>query len=204
VIAAGTAVAVFLDRDGVLNDPVLDPADGRPESPLRAADVTLVPGAAEACRALRDAGQLLIVVSNQPAAAKGKASLEDLWAVHDRVAELLEEAGAAIDDWYYCFHHPEAVVPALRGPCACRKPADGMLRDAAAMHRIVLPESWMVGDSDADVAAGTRAGCRTVLVEHPGSAHRRGGLARPSATARDLRDAAALVVAASKMPSVNP
>jgi D-glycero-D-manno-heptose 1,7-bisphosphate phosphatase len=204
VIAAGTAVAVFLDRDGVLNDPVLDPADGRPESPLRAADVMLVPGAAEACRTLRDAGHLLVVVSNQPAAAKGKASLEDLWAVHDRVAGLLEDAGALIDDWYYCFHHPDAVVPALRGPCECRKPAVGMLRDAAAVHRIVLPESWMVGDSDADVAAGTRAGCRTMLVEHPGSAHRRGGLAQPSATARDLREAAARIVATPKMPSVNP
>jgi phosphoglycolate phosphatase-like HAD superfamily hydrolase len=72
------------------------------------------------------------------------------------------------------------------------------------VHRIVLPESWMVGDSDADVAAGTSAGCRTVLVEHPGSAHRRGGLARPSATARDLRDAAKRIVVTRKMPSVNP
>jgi D-glycero-D-manno-heptose 1,7-bisphosphate phosphatase len=204
VSATGTAPAVFLDRDGVLNDPVLDPADGRPESPLRAADVALVPGAAHACRALKDAGHLLVVVSNQPAAAKGKASLDDLWAVHDRVVVLLGDAGAAIDDWCYCFHHPAAVVPALRGPCDCRKPAPRMLRDAAAAHGIALADSWMVGDSDADVEAGARAGCRTILVAHPGSAHRRGGHVRPTATAGDLAGAAARIVSAGNLPSVNP
>jgi D-glycero-D-manno-heptose 1,7-bisphosphate phosphatase len=185
--------AVFLDRDGVLNDPVFDPADGRPESPLRAADIVLAEGAAEGCRLLRDAGHLLVVASNQPGAAKGKATLDDLWAVHERVAELLDAEGVLIDDWRYCFHHPDAVVAELRGPCDCRKPAAGMLLDAATAHGIDLPASWMVGDSDGDVEAGQRAGCQTMLIEHPGSAHRRSGDVRPSALARNLFAAATFI-----------
>ena len=188
-------VAVFLDRDGILDEPVGDPVDGRPESPLRAADVSLVAGAAEGCRRLKDAGFLLVVVSNQPGAAKGKATLDDLWAVHARVAELLRDEGAEIDDWRYCFHHPDAVTAELRGPCDCRKPAPGMLLHAAAAHAIDLPASWMVGDRDTDVEAGCRAGCRTVLVEHPGSAHRRCGDAHADVLSHSLLGAARLIAA---------
>ncbi|HMJ36396.1 MAG TPA: HAD family hydrolase [Baekduia sp.] len=192
-MSARSPVAVFLDRDGVLNEPVLDPADGRPESPLRADDVVLADGAAGACRLLADAGFLLVVASNQPAAAKGKAGLDDLWAVHERVADLLDAQGVVIDDWRYCFHHPEAVVAELRGPCDCRKPAPGMLLDAAKAHGIDLPASWMVGDSDGDVLAGQRAGCRTMLIAHPGSAHRRTGAVRPAALSPNVFAAARMI-----------
>ncbi len=116
--------AVFLDRDGVLNDPALDPVDGRFESPLHAGDVVLAEGAIEGCRMLREAGFLLLVASNQPAAAKAKATREQLREVHERVVSLLAAGGVTIDDWRYCLHHPEATVPELRGdPCGCRKPA---------------------------------------------------------------------------------
>lgn len=163
--------AVFLDRDGVINEPVPDPqTGGLPESPYRPEDVRLVPGAAEAIKELHDAGFLLVAASNQPAAAKGNATMEQLQAVHERVVELLAAEGAALDDWRYCFHHPDR-----DGACRCRKPEPGMLLDAAAEHDIDLSRSWMVGDADRDVEAGRRAGVRTVLVEHPGSAHRRKG-----------------------------
>ncbi|HEV7749923.1 MAG TPA: HAD family hydrolase [Baekduia sp.] len=185
--------AVFLDRDGVLNDPVLDPVDGRPESPLHAADIVLAEGAVEGCRLLKDNGFLLVVASNQPGAAKGKATLDELWDVHERVAELLDAAGVTIDDWRYCFHHPEAVVPELAGACDCRKPAPGMLLQAASAHGIDLPASWMVGDSDGDVEAGQRAGCQTVLIEHPGSAHRRTGAVQPAGMSRNLFTAATFI-----------
>jgi D-glycero-D-manno-heptose 1,7-bisphosphate phosphatase len=199
-----TTRAVFLDRDGVLNDPVLDPVDGRPESPLHAAGVVLAEGAAEGCRRLKDEGYLLVVASNQPAAAKGKTTLDELWEVHERVAELLDAEGVTIDDWHYCFHHPDAVVSELRGPCDCRKPAPGMLFDAAAAHGIDVPASWMVGDSDADVGAGRAAGCRTVSVTHPGTAHRRSAGLAPDAVAGDLAAAAALIAEASQGPEQRP
>jgi len=180
--------AVFLDRDGVLNDPVLDPVDGRPESPLHAQDVVLAPEARAGLRAIRERmpDALLIVASNQPAAAKGKTTPEELRAVHDRVVALLGEEAGLISDWRYCFHTREE-------GCACRKPRPGMLLDAAAEHGLDLAASWMVGDSDADVGAGRAAGCRTVLIEHPGSAHRRAGDAGPDALARNLLDAAAFL-----------
>lgn len=167
--------AVFLDRDGVLVEPVTDPRSGLPESPYRPEDVTLTEGATAALAALREAGWTLVVASNQPAAAKGTVTRAALEAVHARVAALL---GDLIDDWRYCFHHPDA-----GDACDCRKPAPGMLLAAAAELDLDLGASWMVGDSDSDVAAGRAAGCRTVLVTHPGSAHRRPGEAGATLTA---------------------
>lgn len=78
------------------------------------------------------------------------------------------------------------VVPGLSGPCACRKPAPGMLLDAAGALGIELGSSWMVGDTDADVAAGRAAGCRTLMVEHAGSKHKRLSGIQPDLVADDL------------------
>jgi histidinol-phosphate phosphatase family protein len=189
------AAAVFLDRDGVINDPVMDPVDDRPESPLRAADVVLAPGAVDGLRALAATGLPLIVVSNQPAAAKGKASDADLRGVHERVVALLSAEGVdAIGDWRYCFDHPEALDPARRD-CACRKPRPGMLEAAARDHGLDLARSWIIGDTDADVGAGRAVGATTVLVEHPGTAHRRSPDLTADAVVADLAAAAAVVTA---------
>ena len=182
--------AAFLDRDGTLNELVPDPS-GIPESPLRPADVRLIEGAAEAARALAQAGFALVCVSNQPAAAKGKVSVEQLHAVHERVLELLSEEGVHLDAFRLCLHHPQGVVPELAGACACRKPAPGMLLDAAEELNLDLPRSWMLGDTDSDVIAGHAAGCRVVLIEHPGSAHKRAAGASPDLVASSLADGVA-------------
>jgi D-glycero-D-manno-heptose 1,7-bisphosphate phosphatase len=183
--------AVFLDRDGTLNESVPEPASGIPESPLRAADVRLIEGAAAAARQLARAGFALVCVTNQPAAAKGRVSAERLLAVHQRVLELLREQGVQLDASRMCLHHPQGVVPELSGACACRKPAPGMLLDAAQELELDLARSWMVGDTDSDVAAGHAAGCRTVLIEYPHSAHKRSGKTSPDLLASDLADGAA-------------
>jgi D-glycero-D-manno-heptose 1,7-bisphosphate phosphatase len=188
--------AIFFDRDGVVNELVPDAASGLPESPLAPELVKLIPGAADGLRRLRDAGFLLVGTSNQPAAAKGVVSLERLRRVHERVLELLEGAGAAPDAFRICYHHPAGVVPELAQACACRKPSPGMLHDAAAALELELTASWMIGDSDSDIAAGSTAGCRTILVENPSSAHRRGGAVEPDARVRDLPAAADVVVVA--------
>ena len=189
--------AVFLDRDGVLVEPVTDALLGTPESPYRAEDVALVAGAAEAIRALRAQGFLLVGVSNQPAAAKGNATLADLRAVHERTVELLAAHGADLDDWRYCLHHPAGVDGELGRPCDCRKPAPGLLLAAAADREIDLARSWMVGDSDSDVAAGIAAGTRTVLVEHRATAHRRHGDVAADLTVEDLNSATSAITARS-------
>ena len=182
--------AVFLDRDGVLNQLVLNPATGDHESPYRPEDVALVPGAAEALRLLRSLGVPLAVVSNQPSAAKGTADLASLAAVHDAVVALLAEEGLAVDEVRYCFHHPAGTDPELGRACDCRKPAPGLILQAAealGLDADALGRSWLIGDSDVDVEAGRAAGLRTVLVEDPRSAHRRAGAQADRARGRRPR-----------------
>ncbi len=187
--------AIFLDRDGVLNELVLDPESGQYESPLRIDQVRLLPGVAQALVLLERAGYALVCVTNQPAAAKGNASVRELKSIQARVGELLGAEGISLDGWRMCLHHPDGVVAELSGPCDCRKPAPGMLLDAARALALDLSRSWMVGDTDADVLAGRAAGCQTVLIEHPPSAHKRLRAARPDLLAADLPDGAGQLLA---------
>jgi D-glycero-D-manno-heptose 1,7-bisphosphate phosphatase len=188
------ARAAFVDRDGVLNELVPDPVSGLPESPLRVEDVKLLPGAGAALAELGAAGYTLVGVSNQPAAAKGKVPLDELLAVQARVVELLAAEGVRFKAFKICLHHPEGTVAELSGPCECRKPAPGMLLAAAAELALDLPSSWMIGDTDGDVEAGRNARARTVLVEYPGSVHKRSGASHPDLRMADLPAAVAAIV----------
>lgn len=185
--------AVLLDRDGVLNEARPDPGSGVMESPLNVQDVRLLPGVPAALGELARVGFALVCVSNQPAAAKGKVTVTELCAIHDRVLELLAAEGARLDASYLCPHHPEGIVRGLTMRCACRKPAPGMLREAGVALELDLRASWMLGDTDADVSAGQGAGSRTALIEYPGTAHKRSGESSPDLLAADLPDAAAQV-----------
>jgi len=167
--------AVLLDRDGVINEPVLDPLSGWAESPYAAADVALVAGAAEAIRLVQRHGIPIAVVSNQPAAAKQTHSLADLEAVDAEVRRLLATKGVEIPVWRYCHHHPDGTDPDLGVVCDCRKPEPGLLLDALdALGVPPSPDVVIIGDSDADIGAGRAIGIATILVEHPATAHRRG------------------------------
>lgn len=147
----GGAPAVFLDRDGTLITEHHYLAD--PER------VALVAGAAAGLRALRDAGYVLVVVTNQSGIAKGMYSLEDYHRVAARVDAVLQEAGVPVDATRYCPHHPER-----RPPCDCRKPATGMHRDAAEELGIDLARSWYVGDKASDVLPALALGGQGILV----------------------------------------
>lgn len=185
--------AVFLDRDGLINELVEDPVSGLPESPTRPEDVRLAPDAIDALRTLRGLGVPLIVISNQPNAAKGKNSLEELQSIHEAVVRLLDEAGVAIDDYRYCYHHPDGTDPELGRACPCRKPEPGLILDAE--DGLDLSRSWVVGDSDVDIQAGQTAGCLTILVEISGSVHRRKGNVKPDFRAQTFHEAADIIVA---------
>ncbi len=189
--AAPCRPAAFLDRDGTLNMAVADPDSSLPESPLRVGDVRLLPGVAAAADSLANAGYALVCATNQPAAAKGKVTVNELLAIHERVIGLLGERGVRVDMSLLCLHHPDGVVGEMSGRCACRKPAPGMLLDAAGALRLDLGRSWMLGDTDADVAAGRAAGCRAALIEYPASAHKRSEQSGPDLRAADLPEAAA-------------
>lgn len=186
--------AAFVDRDGVINGLAPDPETGLPESPIRVSDVSLLPNAAESLRQLADNGFSLVCVTNQPAAAKGKTSLEELQRIQLRIEELLTAQGAHFDLVETCYHHPEGVIAELSGRCDCRKPAPGMLRRAAEVLGIDLTVSWMIGDSDTDIEAGKQAGCRTALILHPLSAHRRSSEIEPTLVADDLLGAVRLIL----------
>lgn len=142
--------AVFLDRDGVLNEAVV--VDGRPHPPDSLADLVLSPGVEGACAALRRAGFLLIMVTNQPDIARGSRDRASVDAINDALRCRLE-----LDDVLVCPHDDDA-------GCACRKPKPGLILQAAARWRVTLRDSVMVGDRWRDVDAGRSAGCRTVLL----------------------------------------
>jgi len=183
---AGRRRAAFLDRDGVINRVVPDPVSGLPESPLSPDVIELVPGVARAIRRLRDRGWIVVCVTNQPAAAKGRISVADVLEIHGMVAALLAREGAAWDGSRICLHHPDGVVPELALECQCRKPRPGMLVDAASEYNIDMSSSWMIGDTDADVGVGRAAGVRTVLVANPDSSHKRSDGLTPDSVVRDL------------------
>jgi D-glycero-D-manno-heptose 1,7-bisphosphate phosphatase len=141
--------AVFLDRDGTINEEVhyLDDPAG----------LCLIPGAAEAIRLLNDAGVLTVVVSNQAGVGRGYFSVTMGEAVHEQLAKQLAWRDAHVDAIYYCAHHPSE-------GCGCRKPKTGMLVQAVREHGIDTQRSFMVGDKVSDLEAGRQVGCQTVLV----------------------------------------
>jgi D-glycero-D-manno-heptose 1,7-bisphosphate phosphatase len=180
--------ALFLDRDGVLDELLFYPDTGEWESPRHLADVRLIDGAAAAARRAHAAGWLLVVVTNQPSYAKGKTSLEELNEVHAAIVDGLPVAKSCL-----CFHHPEAIVEELRVACECRKPGTLSLRESARELDIDLAASWMVGDQDSDLLAGRAAGCRVALVVSPGGEHKR-GVVEPDLRVASLAEFVARVV----------
>ena len=187
--------AVFLDRDGVLNQLALNSATGEYESPHHPKDLHLLAGAAEAALALQSAGFLLFIVSNQPSYAKGKTSLAHIQTIAANLETALRTAGVTLTHAFYCYHHPQGIIPEYSGPCACRKPQPGMLLEAQTRFDLDLANSWMIGDQESDIECGRRAGCKTALVLNPLSASRRPGRVEPTLSAADLPDAVKQILA---------
>jgi D-glycero-D-manno-heptose 1,7-bisphosphate phosphatase len=170
--------AVFLDRDGVINRAHI--RDGIPNAPLTISEFELMPGVHDAMARLRQAGFVLVVITNQPDVARGRTSKAVVEAIHARMRSELP-----VDDIRVCYHDEE-------DRCACRKPSPGMLYAAAIDREIRLGESYLVGDRWRDIGAGQRAGCTTVLVN---SGHGEGSSVEPSARAQDLVEATSWILA---------
>jgi len=177
--AAGLRPAVFLDRDGVLNE--VRVRGGVPLPPEGLEDLEIVPDAALACQELRAAGFFLCVVTNQPDLARGSQSQEVVDAIHARLTREVE-----VDDLRVCPHDDA-------DRCGCRKPRPGLLLAAAAEHGLDLERSFMVGDRWRDVDAGHRAGCRAVLIDRGYREPRR---AQPDAVVATTLEAARWILAA--------
>jgi D-glycero-D-manno-heptose 1,7-bisphosphate phosphatase len=143
--------AVFLDRDGVLNRPVV--RNGKPYPPASLDEFEILPDAAQAVSLLRGLGFYLCVVTNQPDVARGSQSVSNVEAMHARLRDRLQ-----LTDFYVCYHDDA-------DSCECRKPRPGLLLRAAAERELSLSESYMVGDRWRDVDCGHAAGCTTVFIE---------------------------------------
>jgi len=152
----GGRIAVFLDRDGTLNEEV---------DFLRTPDeLKLIPGAAAAVRTLNTLGIITCVISNQSGVARGFLTEDDLVPIHARLEDELRAGGARVDRIYYCPHHPTEGNPPYRKTCDCRKPKSGMLHKGEQEWGLDLHRSFVIGDRIADVQAGKNVGATTVLV----------------------------------------
>jgi D-glycero-D-manno-heptose 1,7-bisphosphate phosphatase len=168
---------VFLDRDGVVNRAIV--RDGKPYPPSSVRELEIVDDAPQALCRLRDAGLMLIVVTNQPDVARGTQKRATVEAIHERLASELP-----VDDILACYHDDEA-------RCSCRKPNPGSLLEAAARHGIELKKSFMVGDRWRDIEAGQRAGCTALFIDYNYSERKP---EPPYLTVRSLTEAADLII----------
>ena len=159
-----TKKAVFLDRDGVINELVYHQEQEVIDSPFTVRQFKLLPGVSRAIKSLHKAGYMVVLISNQPGMAKGQMTTETFAKIQKKMVTELGKAGAVLDGEYYCFHHPEALIKQYKVKCDCRKPAPGLLLKAAQDMGIDLRRSWLIGDNLSDIQAGKDAGCRTVLL----------------------------------------
>lgn len=156
--------AIFLDRDGTINKYV-----GFLRFPE---EIELTEDASEAIKLINSSEYLAVVVTNQPAIARGEVTWSGLEEIHNKMETLLGQDGAYLDALYFCPHHPhkgyEGEIPELKFDCDCRKPKPGMLIKAAKDLNIELTSSYMIGDSNTDVEAGKAAGCKAIKIEEGG------------------------------------
>ncbi len=179
--------AVFLDRDGTVNEEVGYLSDLK--------QLKLVPGAGTAIKKLNDAGFLVVLVTNQSGIARGYFSESLVHETHALLQQMLRNEGARLDGIYFCPHHPTEGKTHYTMECECRKPGTGLIDRAARDLDIDVKQSYVVGDKWSDVELGQRAGARTILVrsgfaqDDPGNARPR-HLADPDFIAHTLTDAA--------------
>jgi len=148
--------AVFLDRDGTINEEVgyLD----------RLEKLHLFPAAFDAVRMIHEAGIKVVVVTNQSGVARGFFDETFVKALHEHIDKAFKSRGALIDRFYYCPHHPTEGIGRYRVSCGCRKPEPGMLIQASEELDIDLPGSYVVGDTARDMELANRTGARGILV----------------------------------------
>ncbi|MBB4361505.1 D-glycero-D-manno-heptose 1,7-bisphosphate phosphatase [Bradyrhizobium sp. CIR18] len=149
--------AVFFDRDGVLNED-----DGYAFDPDK---IRWVEGAQQAVKAVNDAGYLAFVVTNQSGIARGLYEERHVRSLHEWMSRELAIAGAHIDAFEFCPHHPEGLVERYRVLCNCRKPQPGMIRVLLERYVVDIDASFLIGDKQSDLAAAQEAGIAAYLFD---------------------------------------
>ncbi len=187
--------AIFLDRDDTL---IEDP--GYINSPEQ---VKLLDGVAETLIEFKQMGYKLVIVSNQSAVARGIVTENVLGEIHNRLKQLLAEKGASLDAIYYCPYHPDGTVQKYRKESDMRKPKPGMLLAAAKDLDIDLKQSWAIGNNDSDIEAGSRAGCKTILINHPSRYKQSESNVSPDYKAVNIKEAVNIIKKYCRSPEKN-
>jgi len=156
--------AIFLDRDGVINEIVYHKEMGILDSPSNPDEFKLLPDVGKAINKFHELGFKTIVISNQPGLAKDKFTMDIFKKIQKKMEQELAKTGSYLDGQYYCLHHPEGTNKEYTKACECRKPKPGLILKAAEKHDIDLANSWMIGDGVTDIKAGQNAGCKTILI----------------------------------------
>ena len=169
--------AVFLDRDGVLNEAVV--REGQPYPPSTAAEVQLVHGAAEGLQRLKQIGFLLLVVTNQPDVARGTQTIAEVEAINDVL-----RAALPLDDFFMCLHTGDG--------CDCRKPKPGLLLQGAERYGLSLQDCYVIGDRWRDMDAAAAAGVPGVWIDY--GYHERGPTTAPAVQVKNVREAVDWIV----------
>jgi D-glycero-D-manno-heptose 1,7-bisphosphate phosphatase len=178
--------AIFLDRDDTL---IEDP--GYINNPDQ---VKLLDGVPEALIELKALGYKLIIASNQSGVARGIVTEKVLAQIHDRLKQMLAEKGALLDRIYYCPYHPDGIVQKYRKESDLRKPNPGMLLAAAKDMDIDLTQSWVIGNSSRDTVAGSKVGCKTILIEQPARQEKpKLGQSKPNHRAVNMKEAVNII-----------
>ncbi|MDH4222395.1 MAG: HAD family hydrolase [candidate division Zixibacteria bacterium] len=156
--------AVFLDRDGVINQIVYHRDIGIVDTPFHPSQFKLLPDVKKALRKINRLGLKTILVSNQPGVAKKHMSLKNFYSIDQKMRKEMSKNKVTLDAVYYCLHHPQGSDKRFKKNCSCRKPKPGLILRASKELKIDPETSYLVGDSLTDIQAGKKAGCTTFLL----------------------------------------
>ena len=156
--------AIFLDRDGVINKLVFNKLLNEFEPPHNIKELILFDWTLGCLKRFQENEYLLFIVSNQPDYAKGKTSLENLFSVHIELNRIFELNKLYFKEYYYCYHHPEGIIPEYSIKCDCRKPSNKNVLDAINKYSIDVKNSWFIGDRESDIICGKNSGLKTIFI----------------------------------------
>lgn len=156
--------AVFLDRDGVINELVITAEEGFVDSPNSAKQFRLICGVEKALQIFKKMGYMLILVSNQPGIAKGQYDIKEFNKIKEKMEKKLARYKIEIDGQYYCLHHPNAKIAKYRKKCKCRKPKTKLFFDAVTEHDIDYKKSFFIGDGLADMLLAKKVNCKAIFI----------------------------------------
>ncbi len=156
--------AIFLDRDGVINELIYNSLRNEYEPPHNVKDLQISEFAVNTLQLFQTNGFKLFLISNQPDYAKGKTSLKNLIQIHNELHNILIYNKVYFSEYYYCYHHPNGIIPEFSYMCNCRKPDTFFTNKAISDYEIDPSQSWLIGDRETDIECGNRTNLRTIQI----------------------------------------